>query len=115
MKRVGGFVLAAVLAACGGLSDTCPEGSGPESVIVDASAYADRGILEICVNALDPTIPADCFEDGTAVSTELTDEYPSTYLYAIYVVEPEGPNTLIREGSFSLSCDESAITVGFDD
>jgi hypothetical protein len=82
-------------------------------VTVDAAAYRDRGPLRICISTQLDELP-ECVEFGTGLSIQFDGEYPRTVNYEVYLApKPEAEGMLIREGSLSLTCEESAIAVSF--
>lgn len=113
MKRAGSLILIIVLTACGAGASQCPEGSGPETVTVDASAYSARGPLRICVRSQQEEPPA-CSENGLALTVTLQGSYARTVDYGIYAsTESKDLQLPIREGDLSLTCNEAAISVSF--
>lgn len=113
MRSLGILTMTFALVACSAGAGDCPDGSGPETVTVDASAYASKGPLRICISSAQDDAPS-CAERGLSVTTLFDGAYPSSVDYEVYLApEPEAPGTLLREGSLSLTCDETEIAVGF--
>lgn len=107
------MITLAVVACSAGAAD-CPNGSGPETVTVDASAYATEGPLRICVSSALDDEPI-CADLGLSLTTSFDGAYPSTVGYQVYLApDPEEPGTLLREGELSLTCDETEIAISFE-
>lgn len=114
-RRVVGFVLlGGLLAGCSVGAEQCGKNAGPETVILDATAYVEEGSwIEACLLADEPD-GEYCNEPGSepVVSVNFGGEYPTELQYSVTRVVDGSSYVGLERGTHQMRCAE--VTVRLD-